>query len=332
MTKPVRLIDVAKASKSSIKTVSRVLNNDPRVSDSTRKRVQKKMDELGYQVDLIARSLRTGVDNVIGLVIQKIGDSFFAEVAEEIEIEANTRGFGVIIGSTHGEIDREMSVVQGFKQRRVAGMIITPQDVDYSIFKNISIPTVFIDRAPNNFDGDIVRVDDEAGGLMATEHLIAHSHKKIAFFGDRIKIQTSKLRLDGYKKALKQAKIKIDDELIILDLDSDEKAEDAVAQMLANGTNATAIFAAKSELGVGIVRALHKANRTDIAIISFDDFRLADTLQPAISILDHSPRTLGRAAINRLLNQIDGIDSATKEEILPLSVVPRGSGEIKPQK
>ncbi|MEN9735769.1 MAG: hypothetical protein RL129_479, partial [Actinomycetota bacterium] len=98
MSKTIRLIDVADASDTSIKTVSRVLNNDPRVSEETRNRVQKKIDELGYQVDLIARSLRTGVDNVIGVIIQKVGDPFFAEVVEEIEIEANRRGIGVIVG------------------------------------------------------------------------------------------------------------------------------------------------------------------------------------------------------------------------------------------
>lgn len=330
MSKPVRLVDVANASKTSIKTVSRVLNNDPRVSDSTRSLVQKKIDELGYQVDLIARSLRTGVDNVIGVVVQKVGDPFFAEVVEEIEIEANRRGIGVIVGSTHGELERENEVVQGFKQRRVAGMIITPQDVDYSFMKDMTIPSVFIDRSPNNFKGDVVRVDDVDGGRMATEHLIKHGHTRIAFFGDRLKIMTTKLRLDGYKKALNDAKIKINDDLIFLDLDEERKAESAMRAVIKGKNPPTALFAAKSELGVGIIRAMHSENRRDMAMISFDDFRLADTIQPAISILDHSSRDLARAAMTRLFSKIDGVKSPVHEEILPLSVIERGSGELKP--
>ena len=91
----------------------------------------------------------------------------------------------------------------------------------------------------------------------------------------------------------------------------------------------TAIFASKSELAIGIIRVLHKYKRTDIALISFDDFRLADTLQPAISILDHSSRDLARAAMTRLLDKIDGVESAVHEEIMPLSVIERGSGEIR---
>ena len=95
MNKRVRLVDVAEASQTSIKTVSRVLNNDERVSDETRERVQRKMNELSYHVDIIARSLRTGVDRVIGVVVPKIGDPFFAELIEEVE-EVPERGIGVI--------------------------------------------------------------------------------------------------------------------------------------------------------------------------------------------------------------------------------------------
>lgn len=331
MKKAIRLIDVANASKTSIKTVSRVINNDPRVSDDTRRYVQKKIDELGYQVDLIARSLRTGVDNVIGVVIQKVGDPFFAEVVEEIEIEANRRGIGVIVGSTHGDKDRENDLVQGFKQRRVAGMIIAPQDVDYSFVSSFSTPVVFIDRVPLNFKGDVVRVDDIEGGRMATQHLINHGHKKIAFFGDYVKVQTTKLRLDGYKKALKDAKIKISENFIFTNLDEERKAESAMLEILSAKDQPTALFLAKSEHSAGILRVIHSKKRTDIAIISFDDFRFAETLSPAISVLDHSSRDLARNAIIRLFSRIDGLNTSGFEEILPLSVIERGSGELRPR-
>ena len=113
-------------------------------------------------------------------------------------------------------------------------------------------------------------------------------------------------------------------------LDDEKKAESAMRDLLASKKPATALFAAKSELGVGIIRSMHSAKRTDIAMISFDDFRLADTIQPAISILDHSSRDLARAAMTRLLSKIDGVKSPVHEEILPLSVIERGSGELKP--
>ena len=331
MSKSVRLIDVALASKTSVKTVSRVLNDDPRVADSTRVLVKKKIDELGYQVDLIARSLRTGVDNVIGVIIQSIGDPFFAEVVDEIELEANRRGINVIVGSTHGSVERENYLVQSFKQRRVAGMIITPQDLDYSFMRDISIPSVFIDRNPNNFEGEVVRVDDFEGGRVATQHLIKHGHTKIAYFGDRLKVLTTKLRLDGYKKALSESKLPIEDELIYLDLDDESKAEKATLEIFSKSTQPTAIFASKSELSVGILRAIYAHGRTDIALISFDDFPFAEILNPAISVLDHSSRALAKAASLKLFRKIDGFDSKEKEEILPLQVIERGSGELRPK-
>lgn len=331
MAKTVRLSDVAEASQTSIKTVSRVLNGHPRVSDDTRARVQKKMLELGYQVDLVARSLRTGVDNVIGVVVQKIGDPFFAELVEEIEEEANRQGIGVIVGSTHGEFDRENELVQGFKQRRVAGMIITPQDVDYSFLEDSNLPVVFIDRIPKNLKGDVVRVDDKKGAQLATQHLIKHGHTDIAYFGDRLKIKTSKLRFDGYKATMKAEGLVSKEEHIILDLDNGELAEAAFIEILKLENPPTAIFASKAELAIGIARAMHRLGRTDIALFSFDDFTMAEALEPAITILDHSARGLGRAAIKRLLEHMGGADFKPREEIIPLKIIERGSGEISPK-
>ncbi len=329
MSKPVRLIDVAQATNTSIKTVSRVLNGHPRVSDETRTRVQEKMTELGYQVDVVARSLRTGVDNVIGLVVPKIGDPFFAELVEEVEEEANRRGIGVIVGSTHWELDREVDLVQGFKQRRVAGMIITPQDADYGFVKDSSMPIVFVDRAPRNVKGEVIRVDDKKGAELATNHLIKHGHTKIAFIGDKLRIKTSKLRFDGFKSAMADAGIAINDDYIINNAENAELAEPVFEELMKLDNPPTAIFCAKSEISIGIVRAMHRINRTDIAFFSFDDFTMADSLQPAVTILDHSPRVLGRAAIKRLLERMDGGSPRIGETNIPLKIIERGSGEIK---
>ena len=329
MNKRVRLVDVAEASQTSIKTVSRVLNNDERVSEETRERVQKKIIDLGYQVDIIARSLRTGVDRVIGVVVPKIGDPFFAELIEEVEEVANKRGIGVIVGSTHGELMRENELVQGFIQRRVTGMIIAPQDVDYSFLNSNKTPAVFIDRAPNKFKGDVVRVDDEYGAKIATKHLIANGHERIAYFADNLKIKTTKFRFEGYKIALKEANIILDKDLIFLDLDVNMNLDSVLEKILSSKNPPTAIFTSKAEISIEIVSSIHKMGRTDIALVSFGDFTLASSIQPPVTVLDHSAREIGRAAIKRLFEKIDGIDLKPQEHIIPLHVLPRGSGEIK---
>ena len=329
MNKRVRLVDVAEASKTSIKTVSRVLNNDERVSDETRERVQKIMNDLGYQVDIIARSLRTGVDKVIGVVIPKIGDPFFAELVEEIAEFAIERGISVIVGSTHGRLERENELVQGFIQRRVMGMIIAPQELDYAFLKKVSIPTVFIDRAPNKFKGDLVRVDDEFGGKLATNHLIKFGHKRIAYFADSLKIRTAELRYKGFKEALEEAKLKLDKEIIFVNLDPAENLDATIAKILNLKNPPTAIFSPKAEFSISIVSALHKIKRTDIALISFDDFTLASSIQPSITVLDHSAREIGRESVRRLFEKINGSEDKPKEYIIGLNVIERGSGELR---
>ena len=329
MNKRVRLIDVAEAAQTSIKTVSRVLNNDERVSDETRERVQKKMNDLGYQVDIIARSLMTGVDRVIGVVVPKIGDPFFAELVEEVETVANEHGIGVIVGSTHGELVRENELVQGFIQRRVTGMIIAPQDADYSFLKQNQMPTVFIDRAPEKYKGDVVRVDDEHGAKIATEHLIQNGHTRIMYFADNLKIKPTKLRLDGYKAALKDAGIKLDESLLLVNLESGTNLDSTIENILAMRNPPTAFFTSKTEISINIVSAMHKLSRTDIALVSFDDFTLASSIQPPVTVLDHSAREIGRTAITKLFEKIGGGEFKPQEHIIPLKVVPRGSGELR---
>lgn len=326
--KSVRLIDVAKASDTSIKTVSRVINGDLRVSSQTRIKVEEKISELGYQVDQIARSLRLGVDNVIGVVVQKIGDQFFAEAVEEIEQVAKDRGIGVLVGSTYGDLNRENQLVHGFRQRKVAGMIITAQDADYSFINDLNIPIVFFDRAPKNISADVVSSDDTYGGYIATQHLIKHGHTRIAIFGDDLKVDTSRKRFNGYLQALNEAKIPIDQNLIFMGLNTVGESEIAFAKLKASGSKFTAIFSARGEVSIGLARAMHRMGELEIAFISFDDFQMAEILNPAITVLDHSARLIAKTAIDRLFSKIDNDKLPNQEIIIPLKIIPRGSGEI----
>lgn len=326
--KRVRLADVALAANTSIKTVSRVLNNDVKVSDETRERVQKKINELGYQVDIIARSLRTGVDKVIGVVVQKISDPFFAEIIEGVEKYANEKGISVIVGSTHGQYDRENELVQGFIQRRVAGMIVTPQKLDYSFLKEKNFPTVFIDRSPNKYKADVVRIDDEYGAKIVTNHLINQGHKRIAYFTDDLKIKTSQLRFTGYKAALQDAGIKFDDKITYLKVQTNENLDKVLTDLMALNNPPTAIFSSNAETSIYLVVSIHKMELIDIAFVSFDEFTLAASVQPSITVLDHSAESIAREATLILFEKIDGIGRKPRDYIIPLKIVPRGSGEV----
>jgi LacI family transcriptional regulator len=157
---PVRLRDVAQAAGTSTKTASRVINGFDGVAPDTRRRVQEAVDALGYKVDLMARSLRRGVDDTVGIVVPTIGDPFFAKAIEEVEQMVLPLGINLLVASNSRDPHRERKVVDGLLARRVAGLIVTPYSADYSFLKTVSTPVVFMDRGPEGVDTGVVLVDD----------------------------------------------------------------------------------------------------------------------------------------------------------------------------
>jgi LacI family transcriptional regulator len=328
MNKSVRLSDVALAANTSAKTASLVINGDPRVSPDTKKRVNDAIEKLGYRVDLLARSLRKGVDEAIGVVVPSIGDPFFAAAIEAIEQVALQRDIQLIISSNHNEPEKEIQIIQQLEQRRVSGMIITPNQADYSFMKNRRTPIVFFDRLPRNYVDDVVLVEDIDGAQLAIEHLIKHGHRRIVFISDTHEISTARLRFEGYKRALKKNNISFDSELVTTAGTESNSAHAEITNMFKRGLDFTAIFSSRSAISIGVVKALHEMRRTDIAFVSFGDFELAEVLTPHVSVIDHSPADLGRLAANRLLAKIDR--PVTKKEVIysSLNLIERGSGEL----
>jgi LacI family transcriptional regulator len=331
MTRPrVRLRDVAVAADTSAKTASRVINGDPRVAAETRARVEQAVRDLGYQPDPLARSLRRGTDDTIGVVIDSVADPFFASVTGEIERLALERGITVFIASTNREPDRERSVLEGLAQRRVAGLIVAPVSTDHAYVGTLPCPVVFVDRKPRNLSADVVAVDDRDAATRAVRHLIAHGHRRIAFIGDGPEMDTARLRLEGYRAALAEAGIT--DE-IVLECRRDDNtghAAEHTAGLLDSPHPPTAIFSANTRCSLGAVPVLHRRDRLDIALVAFGDFPMADSVTPAVTVIDHPPETIGRLAAERLMKRLAGEVGDATTILAPLRLVPRGSGEVRP--
>jgi LacI family transcriptional regulator len=329
MTRPrVRLRDVAAAAHTSAKTASRVINGDPRVAEETRARVQQAVLELGYQPDPLARSLRRGTDDTIGVVIDSVADPFFASVTGEIEQIALEQGITVIVASTNRMPTREQAVLEGLAQRRVRGLIVAPIADDHAYLRSFPCPVVFVDRRPRNLDADTVVVDDHEAAAMAVRHLIAHGHRRIAFLGDDPVLQTARLRLEGYRAALREAGIS---EEIILNCrpDTDDAARHT-ERLLDAGEPPTAIFSANTRVSLGAVPVLHRLQRLDIAFVGFGDFPMADSLSPGVTVIDHSAEAIGKLAAERLMKRLEGSDEDAQTVVAPVTLVPRGSGEVAP--
>jgi len=326
----VRLTDVAAAAGTSAKTASRVLNGDPRVAVETRARVQRAIAELQYRPDPLARSLRKGTDETIGVVIDSIADPFFASVTSEIEKVAFANGLTVTVASTGRSADRERLLLDGMVRRKVAGVIVAPASLNHAYLAGASCAVVFIDRGPVELDVDAVLVDDYHGARTAVGHLIAHGHRRIAYVGDLPNMETADQRLAGYRAEHEAAGLPVDESLIAADCSEIADATERTGQLLARPDPPTAIFTANTRSSMGVAPALHALSRTDVALVGFGDFFMAASLQPAVTVIDHSPEVIGQLAAERLFHRLAGSAEPSRRIEAPLRLIVRGSGELRP--
>ncbi|HEX8095008.1 LacI family DNA-binding transcriptional regulator [Jatrophihabitans sp.] len=324
------LRDVADAAGVSLRTASRVLNDDHRVAAATRLRVQQAMRELRFQPDEMARSLRAGTDATIGLIVESIADPFFSALTEAVEAAVAVDGKSVLVASTHRDSAAERRIVDRMLQRRVGGLLISPTGDDHSWLANTSAPVVFVDRAAYGLEADLVGIDDHRAAVEAVNHLIAHGHRRIAYVGDTPEITTSAARLAGYRDALTSSGLRVSEELIRSDCAAAPAAGAATAALLDRDDPPTAIFSAGTRCSLGVVPTLHAHGRADIALVGFGDFAMADTLRPAITVIDHSAHEVGRAAAARLIARIADPELRVEHLQIPVRLIERGSGEQRP--
>lgn len=312
----------------SAKTVSRVMNNDRYVSDEVRGRVQQAIRDLQYVPNTLARSFRSGRDAAIGIAVPDISDPFFATVTQAAERVAKARRTAVFITSLGNDPADERAGVEALLGRQVAGLITTPISADQSYLKPWQSRTalVFIDRTPRGITADSVVEDDVGGAQAATAHLIGHGHRRIGFIGDALSVSTTAKRLQGYRAALAAAQLVDDPTLIVLGATSSEDAAAAARHLLGQPDPPTAILSSNARSSIAIVPALQAINRTDLALISFGDFPLADALVPALSVIDQDPNSVGQVAATRLFERMEHPKKRLKRSIvLPVELVARAS-------
>lgn len=330
------LREVAAAAGVSIKTVSRVVNDEPGVSEPLAQRVQRATTALGYRPDMAASNLRRSDRRTatIGLLLADVSNPFSAALLRAVEDVARPRGVAVVAASVDEDEERERSLVDDFVARRVDGLLVTPTSQERSPLareRQSGLPVVFIDREPPMDDADAVLVDNTRGARAATEHLLAIGHRRIAFLGDSPTISTAQQRLAGYRSALRRHGIRVDRRLYRLGPSSEELGYGTTMEMLDGPDPPSAVFAGQNLLTMGALRALSQRGlRSRVAVVGFDDFPLADLLDPPVTVVAQDVAALGRAAAELLFARMDGDTSRPRRLVLPTQLVPRGSGEIRP--
>ena len=241
-------------------------------------------------------------------------------------------GISVLIASTGRSSTRERGQVGRLAGQNVRALLIAPNGSDHSYIPDLTrgLPVVLVDRGWELPGYDTVLVQDRAGAKAAIDHLIAGGHRRIAFIGDDGDLPTIAERRLGYLDGLAAGGIEVDEQLIRTGCGEPEPAAAATAELLALPNPPTAVFSSNPRASLGVVRALHQGLRTDIAMISFGDFALADSLEPAVTIVDQDPTPIAEAAVDLLLARMRGEHDEPTTIVLPVNVVPRGSGELAP--
>jgi LacI family transcriptional regulator len=330
------MVDVAALAGVALKTVSRVVNDEPGVSPELEARVRRAIEQLHYRRDANAATLRrlSRKTQTIGLVLEDVANPFSSELHRAVEDAARERGVLVFAGSCDEDPDRERELIGSFRERRVDGIIVVPASHDHTYLyeeRRAGTALVFVDRPASHLDADSVVSDNLGGAAQAVSHLLMHGHRRIGFLGDLLSISTAEERVRGYKQALASAGVGVEKDLIRTELRDPDAAALTIGGMLALPDPPTAFFTGQNLLTIGGVHALRQARRErDIALIGFDDIPLADMLDPAISVVAQDPQAIGRAAADQLFRRLDGDTAPAVHQTIPVLLIARGSGEIRP--
>jgi len=330
------LRDVAALAGVSYKTVSRVVNNEPGVSPALAERVRRASAQLDYHPDHTASSLRRGDRRTwsLGLILEDVSNPFSGAMYRAVEDVALARGVTVLAGSCDENATRAYTLLSAFARRRVDGLIVVAPPGDLTplmMEQRNGTALVFLDRAPGYTGVDAVVSDNRRGAARGVAHLIKHSHRRIGFLGDDPAIWTAEERYQGYLDAMAAHDLPIDPGLVRRDSRHGEARVQVVAELLSASEPPTALFTGQNLITMDAIRALRARQREDdVALVGFDDFRLADMLEPGVTVIAQDLSEMGHRAAELVFDRIEGVDRPFQVEIIPTQLITRGSGEIPP--
>ncbi|MBO3750501.1 LacI family DNA-binding transcriptional regulator [Streptosporangiaceae bacterium NEAU-GS5] len=328
------LRDVALLAGVSHKTASRVINGEPGVTDAKVAAVRQAIAKLGYRPNFTASSLRRAGGRIaaIAAVLEDVSNPFSSALHRALEDVARERNVMIFAGSVDEDPERERALIDAFTARQADALVIVPASANQRYLAdviNAGTPVVFADRPPVGVDVDAVLSDNHGGAAAAVHHLVAHGHRDIAYLGDLRTITTAQQRYQGFREALADHGVRPQPDHVVHDLHTESAARDAAARLLAGPTPPTALFTSQNLVTIGAVRALRDHDRQhQVALVGFDDFPLADLLQPAVTVVAQNPAEMGRLAASLLFRRLDGEHWMPTTHFVPTTLIQRGSGEV----
>lgn len=336
--KKVSLSDIAKSLNVSTALVSFVLNGqggEKGISPRTQQRVIEKAKELNYKPNYIARGLRLGKSNTIGLIVADISNKFYAKIAKRIEEVAAKNNYHLIICSSDEDPEKEIALIEMLRERQVDGLIISTTQKNPTVFTQLKIesfPFVLIDRKLSKLQTNYVGVENFKGAYLATEQLIHNRYQKIALLKvSPSYLSTIKEREAGYKAALRDNQLKVNKKIIceIEFGDLKENVRKLLNELLKSSFGIQAIFSTNNNITIACLEYLNELSirvPQDMAIVSFDDIELFQLSYPSITAVAQPIEEIGGEAVNVLFDTMNGKYSGqTKQVNLPVKLIERRS-------
>lgn len=320
-------------------TVSRALNNHPRISEATKKAVQKAAEQLNYQPNNIAAALRKGKSHIIGIIIPTADRTFFASVVRGIEEVANSTDYQVIVSHSYDHLETEARKVDALLSARVDGIIasIGKNTQNFSHFQRVrekGIPLLLFDRVSEELEVSQVIIDDRSGAYKVTEHLIQQGCRRIGHFTSPKKINIYKERLRGYTEALQEYGLPFRPELIVesnMELDG---GRESMKTLLELPEIPDAVFSASDFGAMGAMQVLKERKikvPQEVALAGFSNEPFTSFTDPSLTTVDQRSLQMGKAVAKLFFEQLQAADTPyrTQKVILQPTLIVRQSSLLQ---
>jgi LacI family transcriptional regulator len=315
-------------------TVSRVIHNSGYIRAETKKRVQAAIRQLGYVPNSLARSLRSRRTGTLALVLTDITNPFWTTVARGAEDVASEAGFSMILGNTDESEQKQKKYLQTLLEKQIDGLLFVPVGNAAAMIRMMhrqKVPTVVLDRRLVSGRADVVRSDSEGGAFQLTKLLLSLGHRRIAMLSGPRGVSTAQDRVAGYRRALKEAGLTEQPELLLFDNFTIESGQLMAQQAMALSPRPTALFAGNNFIAIGALKALRKMQLRvpkDVAVVGFDDLPASITIDPFLTVAKQPAYDMGKRAAEMLIARLSGeAPRGFQEIVLPTEVeIHRSSG------
>ncbi|WP_373893093.1 catabolite control protein A [Virgibacillus natechei] len=327
----ITIYDVAREANVSMATVSRVVNGNPNVKPTTRKKVLNTIEQLGYRPNAVARGLASKKTTTVGAIIPDISSIFFAELARGIEDIATMYKYNMILSNSDQNKDKELQLINTMLEKQVDGILFMGGDITeehVNQFQSSSVPVVLAATYDESEVIPSVNIDYQEAAYEATKFLIDNGNIHPAFISGQADTQIDLQKYNGYKRALEESSVSFNENLVIKGEYTYDSGIEAARELLSLQEKPTSVFVASDEMALGVIHGAQDMGYSvpdDVEVVGFDNTRLASMVRPTLSTIVQPMYDIGAVAMRLLTKYMNKEEVTDKKVILPHRIEKRNS-------